>query len=47
MHNLNDRLAQPNNPEGHISVHNTLRIKFLRKVGTSALVLQTPAFYEN
>ena len=47
MHNLTDSPAWRNNPEGHNSVYNTLRIKVLCKVGTSALDIQTPGFYEN
>lgn len=47
MHNLTDRLARRHNPEGHISVRATLRVQFLRKVGTSELDIQNPAFCEN
>lgn len=47
MHNLTDRLTRRHNPEGHISVRTTLRIQVLRKVGTSELDSQTPAFCEN
>ena len=47
MHKLTDRLTRRHNPEGHISVRTTLRIQVLRKVGTSELDSQTPAFCEN